>query len=92
MPAESSSSWVDFMAAAYGPLVRARSALHARGECEPLPARLSEIASARDVGDGGASVASTEHLGAVLSADCRACDARPTGAVRRNGRRTWWAT
>jgi ubiquinone/menaquinone biosynthesis C-methylase UbiE len=66
MPAESPSGWVDYMAAAYGPLVRARATLQARAEWEPLRARLNEIASAHNAGDRDAFVARAEYLTAVL--------------------------
>jgi SAM-dependent methyltransferase len=66
MPAESPSGWVDYMATAYGPLARARAALQARGKWEPLRARLSQIASAHDTGDGDAFAARAEYLTAVL--------------------------
>lgn len=66
MPAESPRDWVDYMARKYGPLVRARTALEARGDWEPLRARLSEIATFHGAGGGGAFVASAEYLTAVL--------------------------
>ncbi|HZE06809.1 MAG TPA: methyltransferase domain-containing protein [Solirubrobacteraceae bacterium] len=67
MPAESPAGWVDYMATAYGPLVRARATLRARGEWEPLRARLSEIASAHDAGTSGAFAGHAEYLTVVLS-------------------------
>lgn len=67
MPADSPSAWVDYMATAYGPLVKARATLQARAEWEPLRARLGEIAAAHDVGDRGAFAARAEYLTAVLS-------------------------
>ncbi len=67
MLAESQNDWVDYMATAYGPLVRARAALKAREAWEPLRARLGEIADAHHVGDGDAFAARAEYLAAVLS-------------------------
>jgi len=66
MPAESPDEWVEYMSSAYGPLVRARSALQARGEWEPLSARLSEIAAAHNASQGGAFAARAEYLTAVM--------------------------
>lgn len=66
MPADSPSGWVDYMAAAYGPLARARDTLLARSEWEPLRARLSEIATAHNAGDREAFSARAEYLAAVL--------------------------
>lgn len=66
MPAESPSGWVDYMATAYGPLVRARAALLARAEWEPLRAQLSDIAHTHDTRDGHAFAARAEYLTAVL--------------------------
>jgi SAM-dependent methyltransferase len=66
MPAESPIGWVDYMAAAYGPLVRARATLQGRGEWEPLRSRLGKIAGAHNVGDGDAFAARAEYLTAVL--------------------------
>ncbi|HET6865412.1 MAG TPA: methyltransferase domain-containing protein [Solirubrobacteraceae bacterium] len=66
MPAESPSGWVDYMATAYGPLVRARVALEARGAWEPLRARLSELAAAHRADDGDMFNARAEYLTAVL--------------------------
>jgi ubiquinone/menaquinone biosynthesis C-methylase UbiE len=66
MPAESPNGWVDYMPTAYGPLVRARAALQARGAWEPLRARLSEIASAHNAPDGDTFAARAEYLTAVL--------------------------
>jgi hypothetical protein len=54
------------MAAAYGPLVRARVTLEARGEWEPLRARLTAIADAQDVGDRDTFAGRAEYLTAVL--------------------------
>lgn len=67
MRADSPSGWVDYMAGAYGPMVGARAKLQARGEWEPLRARLSEIARAHDIGDGGGFAARAEYLSAVLT-------------------------
>jgi SAM-dependent methyltransferase len=66
MPAESPSSWVDYMATAYGPLVRARAALQARAEWEPLRARLNEIATAHNAADRDAFAARAEYLTVLL--------------------------
>lgn len=66
MPAESASDWVDYMATAYGPLVRARVALQARGEWEPLRTRLTEIATGHNAGDAGTFAAPAEYLSAVI--------------------------
>ena len=66
MPAQSPGDWVDYMAGAYGPLVRARAALRARGEWERLRGRLSEIASAYNVGDRDEFAGRAEYLTAVL--------------------------
>lgn len=66
MPAESPTGWVDYLATAYGPLARARTALLARAEWEPLRTRLSEIAAAHDGGDGDEFLARAEYLTAVL--------------------------
>jgi SAM-dependent methyltransferase len=66
MVADSPRGWVDYMAAAYGPLVRARVTLEARGEWEPLRARLTAIADAQDVGDRDTFAGRAEYLTAVL--------------------------
>lgn len=66
MPAESPSDWVDFMASAYGPLVRARATLQARAEWEPLRGRLTAIAATHDAGDRQTFLGRAEYLVAVL--------------------------
>jgi ubiquinone/menaquinone biosynthesis C-methylase UbiE len=66
MPASSASGWVDYMAAAYGPLVRARTTLQARGEWEALRSRLIELADAHAAGGDGAFAARAEYLVTVL--------------------------
>lgn len=66
MPAASAEDWVDYMATAYGPMVRARAALHPSGAWEPLRERLIEIAAAHDRGNGEAFAARAEYLGAVI--------------------------
>ncbi|HET8980900.1 MAG TPA: methyltransferase domain-containing protein [Solirubrobacteraceae bacterium] len=66
MAAASPGDWVDYMATAYGPLVRARAMLQARGEWEPLRARLVEIAEAHDTGAHDTFLAPAEYLAAVL--------------------------
>lgn len=66
MSAESAHGWVDYMATAYGPLVRARTALQQRGGWDDLRARLGDIASAHDTGDGAGFSADAEYLAAVM--------------------------
>jgi SAM-dependent methyltransferase len=66
MPADSPSGWVDYMATAYGPLVRARATLEAQGQWEPVRAGLSEIAQTHNLGDGDAFAARAEYLTALL--------------------------
>ena len=66
MPAQSPIDWVDYMATAYGPLARARTALRARAEWEPLRDRLGEIASTFNAGEGDAFSARAEYLTAVV--------------------------
>ncbi len=75
MPAESSSAWVDYMATAYGPLERARVAMQARDEWEPVRARLTEIATAHDVGDRDGFSARAEYLVALLRPTTASTDA-----------------
>lgn len=65
MPAASATEWVDFMATAYGPLVRARAMLQARGEWESLRAQLTAIAEDHRA-DGDGFMAGAEYLTAVL--------------------------
>lgn len=66
MPAESAGEWVDYMATNYGPLVRARTMLQARGEWETLRARLTAVAAAHDVGDSSSCFTGrAEYLAAV---------------------------
>jgi len=72
MPAPSPSGWVDYMATAYGPLVRARTALETRGQWGTLRGRLSEIAGAHNAGDSDTSDSDTftaraEYLAVVMS-------------------------
>lgn len=67
MPAQSPGEWVDYMATAYGPLVRARGALEARAQWQPLRERLAEIANAHAVSDGDSLAISAEYLTAVLN-------------------------
>jgi ubiquinone/menaquinone biosynthesis C-methylase UbiE len=66
MPARSPSGWVDYMATAYGPLVRARDALEDRGEWRPLRNRLCDIASAHSAGKDHTFTVRAEYLAAVL--------------------------
>ncbi|MBS1881803.1 MAG: methyltransferase domain-containing protein [Actinobacteria bacterium] len=66
MAAESAAAWVDYMAAAYGPLLIARLALRERGAWEPLREQLCEIAARNDGGGEGAFAASAEYLCALI--------------------------
>lgn len=66
MPAPSAAAWVDYMADAYGPLVRARSALEPSGAWERLRNRLLDIAAAHDCRRDGGFAARAELLCAVL--------------------------
>jgi len=66
MPAASAVGWVDFMAQAYGPMVRARAALETRHVWEPLRDQLIEIAAAHDTGGNEAFAARAEYLNALL--------------------------
>lgn len=66
MPAESSAGWVDYMATAYGPLVRARIALEQIGRWSALRDRLIEIAAAHNAGGGAAFAGRAEYLAALL--------------------------
>lgn len=66
MPAESPGEWVDYMATAYGPLIRAREALEARGRWAPLRGRLNEIATAHGAHGGDTFAVRAEYLIAVL--------------------------
>lgn len=66
MPAESASAWVDYMATAYGPMVRARVALAARDAWRPLREQLIGIANAHDTGDAPGFAARAEYLSAVI--------------------------
>jgi len=67
MADESAAAWVDYMAAAYGPLLRARLALRERGAWEPLRAELCDIAADHDARDGSAFAASAEYLCALIA-------------------------
>lgn len=67
MVAASSEDWVDYMAAAYGPLVRARALLQARGEWTALRAELVAIAGDHDTGDGDGFAAHAQYLATVVS-------------------------
>jgi SAM-dependent methyltransferase len=67
MPADSPAAWVDYMASAYGPLVRARIALERRGTWNALRDRLIEIAAAHDSGGGGPFAGRAEYLSALLA-------------------------
>lgn len=66
MPARSAEEWVDYMAQAYGPMVRARRALEAAGGWEPLRARLAEIADGHDGHAAEGFAGRAEYLVAVL--------------------------
>jgi SAM-dependent methyltransferase len=66
MPADSPGGWVDYMATAYGPLVRARATLEKRAQWGPLRAQLTDIAIAHNTDRGGAFRARAEYLTAVL--------------------------
>jgi hypothetical protein len=54
------------MAAAYGPLLRAKAALEPAGAWSPLRAELIEVAAAHDAGDGDGFRGSAEYLAAVI--------------------------
>lgn len=66
MPARSAAAWVDYMAEAYGPMVRARAALDPSRAWEPLRERLIEIATTHDAGGEDGFLAHAEYLGAVI--------------------------
>lgn len=66
MRAPSAEEWVDYMAAAYGPLVRAQAALAARGQWQPLRRELVAIAGQHRLGDRDAFTVAAEYLAAVL--------------------------
>ncbi|MGH2896145.1 MAG: class I SAM-dependent methyltransferase [Solirubrobacteraceae bacterium] len=66
MPAESAVAWVDYMAAAYGPLVRARDVLAGRGVWAPLRDQLCEIAASHNAGDADRFAARAEYLVATI--------------------------
>lgn len=66
MPATSAAAWVDYMADAYGPLLRARVALEPSGAWSPLRAELIEVARAHDAGDGEAFRGRAEYLATVI--------------------------
>lgn len=66
MRAESAGEWVDYMSTAYGPLVRARQALQARGAWQPLRERLTGIAAAHAAPDASGFAAQAEYLSAVI--------------------------
>ncbi|MGH3004097.1 MAG: class I SAM-dependent methyltransferase [Gaiellaceae bacterium] len=66
MRADSAEGWVDYMAMAYGPLARARTALDGRGGWEPVRARLVEIADAHADGGAAAFAARAEYLTTLL--------------------------
>jgi SAM-dependent methyltransferase len=66
MPAPTAAAWVDYMAAAYGPLLRAKAALEPAGAWSPLRAELIEVAAAHDAGDGDGFRGSAEYLAAVI--------------------------
>lgn len=66
MAAESPGGWVDYMATNYGPLVRARAALDARGEWQSLREHLTRIAGVHDVASGDTFKGRAEYLTAVI--------------------------
>jgi ubiquinone/menaquinone biosynthesis C-methylase UbiE len=66
MSAPSAAEWVDYMADAYGPLVRARAALDPSGAWEALREDLVGIATAHDGGGDAGFVARAEYLGALI--------------------------
>ena len=66
MPAPSAAAWVDYMAEAYGPLLRARAALEPGGAWSPLRRELIEVATAHDAGDGDGFHGRAEYLAAVI--------------------------
>lgn len=69
MPSASAEAWVDYMATAYGPLVRARVALEQRTAWQPLRAQLIEIADAHDDAEPTAFAGRAEYLTTVLRRD-----------------------
>jgi ubiquinone/menaquinone biosynthesis C-methylase UbiE len=66
MPAASAEEWVDYMAGAYGPMVRARAALQSRQAWQPLRETLSEIVDSHAVNDEAGFATRAEYLVAVL--------------------------
>lgn len=73
MPAHSGAGWVEYMANAYGPMVRARIALEARDAWQPLREELIDIANAHNRRDGETFTADAEYLSVA---------ARPGGSGR----------
>lgn len=68
MTAPSAADWVDYMAAAYGPMVMARNGLSARSAWDPLRDELVELAEKRDAGRQGAFEVQAEYLASVTRA------------------------
>lgn len=66
MPARSPAAWVDFMANAYGPLLRARIGLQRSDSWEPLRQELIDLAAAHDAGVPGRFEGEAEYLAAVI--------------------------
>lgn len=66
MPAESPEAWVDYMAVAYGPFVRARVALEPKGTWEALREKVIEIATAHNTGQDGGFAGQAEYLTTVI--------------------------
>lgn len=66
MAADSPTAWVDYMATAYGPLLRARLALQERGAWEPVRAELHDIAARNDAGPTDTFAAPAEYLCALI--------------------------
>lgn len=66
MPAPSAAAWVDYMAAFYGPLLKARAGLEPAGAWRPLRQELIEIASAHDGGGDEGFRGRAEYLAATI--------------------------
>lgn len=66
MPAESASEWVDYMAGAYGPLLRARNGLESTGAWSLLRQELIGIVAAHESGAGGGFWVGAEYLAAII--------------------------
>jgi ubiquinone/menaquinone biosynthesis C-methylase UbiE len=66
MPAPSAAAWVDYMATAYGPLLRVRTELERSDAWSPLRRELIEVASAHDAAEGAGFRGRAEYLAAVI--------------------------